>query len=594
MTDGDVSETNQQRPSLPEQTWDAAIERLYDVALDPTRYEALLDLWEDAMGPLRSEADFAAPHLMDNQVITSHFQRASRFLDLVESSGAHDELDQILRPFNRVPAFLVDGTLRVRAANTAARGTFGIVEQASLSQLNVMDAEASVLCNAVAGLLSGKGEPTAILRIPAQEERKFLILRLQRCQTSEGTPMVLAAANELFFPEDGKEILRDAFGLTRAEADVLCGLVECGSLAEIGARRGRSVDTIRSQIKAIMSKTETQSQVDLVRLALSVVDMASPALSASGSSQPPSGGGASLEPQEFKTLARPDGRRLDYLILGASQGPAVLYLPLTYGLTRWPASAEAEARKRGWRIIVPIRAGYGFSDPLPRSENYDLAMLGDVVAILDAEGVRRCPLLTLAAESYYAVQFARHFPDRFTALVCTAGALPLRDREAYERMDKWHRFILAGAKYTPHLLPFMVKSGFFLARRIGKHGFLNAVYGASEADVATFEIPEVFEALAVGSQVSLSKEHSAHEAFSRILTGGMFGDWRADLEALRGQIPITFLNGLQDPMVPPETLDEFQRDYDWIDFRIYEDAGQLLFFRHWMDGIEALAPFVWE
>ncbi|WP_270731577.1 alpha/beta fold hydrolase [Shimia sp. Alg240-R146] len=579
---------------MPEQTWDAAIERLYDVALDPTRYEALLDLWEDAMGPLRSDADFASPHLMDDHVITSHFQRASRFLDHVENSDVHDELDQILKPFNRVPAFLVDETMRVKAANAAARAAFGIAEGAPMRQLTEMDAEASVLRNAVTGLLSGKGESTAILRIPAQEERKFLILRLQRCQTAEGTPMVLAAANELFFPADGKEVLRDAFDLTRAEAEVLCGLVECGSLAEIGARRGRSVDTIRSQIKTIMSKTETRSQVDLVRLALSVVDMASPALAASDTSQPPSGGGASLEPRKFQTLTRPDGRRLDYLVLGASQGPAVLYLPLTYGLTRWPASAEAEARKRGWRIIVPIRAGYGFSDPLPRSQNYDQVMLEDVVAILDAEGVKRCPLLTLAAESYYAVQFARHFPDRFTALVCTAGALPLRDREAYERMDKWHRFIMAGAKYTPHLLPFMVKSGFFLARRIGKHGFLNAVYGASEADVATFEIPEVFEALAVGSEVSLSKEHSAHEAFSRILTGGMFGDWRDDLESLRNQIPITFMNGLQDPMVPQETLEEFQRDYDWIEFRVYEDAGQLLFFRYWMDSIEALAPFVGE
>ena len=35
----------------------AAIDRLYDVALDPARYEALLDHWESAIGPLRAHVD---------------------------------------------------------------------------------------------------------------------------------------------------------------------------------------------------------------------------------------------------------------------------------------------------------------------------------------------------------------------------------------------------------------------------------------------------------------------------------------------------------------------------------------------------------
>ena len=36
-----------------------------------------------------------------------------------------------------------------------------------------------------------------------------------------------------------------------------------------------------------------------------------------------------------------------------------------FGLVRWSAPAEAQARARGLRVIVPIRAGYGHSDPLP-------------------------------------------------------------------------------------------------------------------------------------------------------------------------------------------------------------------------------------
>ena len=76
----------------------------------------------------------------------------------------------------------------------------------------------------------------------------------------------------------------------------------------------------------------------------------------------------------------------------------------------------------------------------------------------------------------------------------------------------------------------------------GKRGFIQAVYGNSAADIATFEDPEVFEAIVRGSEVALSATHSAHEAFSRQLVGGQLGDWSGDLLALRGALPVILMN----------------------------------------------------
>ncbi len=50
-----------------------AIDRLYDVALDPESYETLLDVWESAVSPLRAQVDFVAPHLLDDPMIAGHF-----------------------------------------------------------------------------------------------------------------------------------------------------------------------------------------------------------------------------------------------------------------------------------------------------------------------------------------------------------------------------------------------------------------------------------------------------------------------------------------------------------------------------------------
>lgn len=571
---------------------EAAIDRLYDVALDPARYEALLDHWESALRPLRAEANFEAPRLLDDPLIAGHFERASTFLDRVDTTGETNELEGILAPFDRVAAFILDREHAIRATNGAAKTLLGLSDTSRLADLPVNTEDIEAVRRTVRSVLSDSPENTAILRVRSRAMGRFTVLRLQLCSTADGKKLVLAASNEVGWPDGFRDILRQAFGLTAAEADVVRALVECGSLADIAEQRCRSVDTIRAQVKSILSKTETHSQVELVRLALSMMDMMTLTLDAAPGPRVVSRGTGALKEREFKSLLSADGRRLDYLVLGDPRGAPVLFLPLDYGLVRWPAPAEAEAERRGIRVIVPVRAGYGLSDPVGKKVDYDTALLADTRQILDTENVTRCPIISMGGDSYYGFQLALEQPDRITALLGCAGVLPLTRREQFERMEKWHRFILAGAKYTPHLLPFMVKAGFLLARKIGKRGFIHAVYGQCPADVETFENTSVFEAMVTGSEVALSEDHSAHAAFSAQVLGRQKTDWSDDLIPLQDTLPVIFMNGLQDPQVPVETLKEFQRDFDWIEYREYEDAGQLVFFRYWRDALDILTPYL--
>ena len=577
---------------MSDQDRNEAIDRLYDVALDPERYETLLDVWESAVSPLRADADFSTPRLLDDPMIAGHFERAGTFLDRVEMNNPSDELESILAPFGKVSAFVLDDQLSVKVANAAATDRLSLTKGANLGDLAVNAEDIGGIKKTVFSLLAGTLKDTAILRVRSTEKGHFVVLRLQLCQSASGKPFVLAASSEVGWPEGFNDILRRAFDLTSTEADVVQSLVECCSVKEIAAQRGRSIDTVRVQIKSILSKTETRSQVELIRLALSVMDMANLTLDANMEPRLISKGYETLKPLSFQSLTTEDERRLDYLVLGDPAGQPVLFLPLDYGLIRWPASAEAEAANRGWRIIVPVRAGYGRSDPLKKNAPIDEAVLTDTLQILAAENVTRCPIVSLGSDSYYGFQLARLYPEMFTALIACGGVLPMTRKEQFERMEKWHRFILAGAKYTPHLLPFMVKAGFLLARKIGKRGFLHAVYGNSPADVATFEDPEVFEALVTGSEVALSETHSAHDSFSKMLLGAQNGDWSADVDAVKGQLPVIFLNGADDPQVPAKTLEDFKTDHDWIDFRFYDDCGQLLFFRKWGEVLAILEKFL--
>jgi len=56
------------------------------------------------------------------------------------------------------------------------------------------------------------------------------------------------------------------FGLTAAEARLAVTLMEGRSLSEASEVRGLSRETVKSQLSAIFSKTDTKRQGELIRL----------------------------------------------------------------------------------------------------------------------------------------------------------------------------------------------------------------------------------------------------------------------------------------------------------------------------------------
>ncbi len=571
---------------------DDLIDRLYEVAVDPTRYEALLDRWEEMIAPRRATANENKIPVLQMETFVGHFRRADTVLNdvLGGTSGEATDAAYLLGQIDRAAGFAVDRSLNVTHVNAAASLSLGVTRGAPVCSLALGPGEAEVLSRQIHRLLIGNtGEPTLVRVRSDRADRMILMhLRLVRPETEPG--FVIALASELGWPAGFTDMLRGAFDLSPAEGEVIRALAEGAPLADIATARGRSIATIRAQIKSIMSKTETRSQAELVRLTLSTMEMAQFTDDSATTLPMSSEGFGTLAPRPFRTFILPDGRRLDYLVLGDPDGKPCLFLPLDYGLVRWPAPAEDEATRRGMKIVVPVRPGYGRSTPLAKGTAYIPQVTDDLVALMDHLDMGRVPIVSLGGDSYYAFALHAAYPERVAALICAAGVLPFNRPEQYERMDKWHRFILAGARYTPHLLPFMVKAGFALAHRLGKRGFIHAVYGKSGADVATFEIPEVFEAMVCGSEVCLSDKHSAHDAFAREIIAHETSDWTVELAALRvaqqaGQVAVHFFNGMQDPQVPPGTIEEFRSDYPWVEFNLFPDAGQLLFFLKWREVI---------
>ena len=132
---------------------DEVIGNLYEVAVDPTRYEILLDHWEEMMRPQRAAANDTAQPLL--RQFDSHFQRADQVLDRIINQATTTEAEAMLAQIERTAAFVVDRSLTVTAVNTAAAGVLGVTRGARVTDLALGLGEADLLARHIDRMMQG-------------------------------------------------------------------------------------------------------------------------------------------------------------------------------------------------------------------------------------------------------------------------------------------------------------------------------------------------------------------------------------------------------------------------------------------------------
>ncbi|MBK8212560.1 MAG: helix-turn-helix domain-containing protein [Myxococcales bacterium] len=113
------------------------------------------------------------------------------------------------------------------------------------------------------------------VRTVADGDGKCVVVRLAdpalRLVVARPAPLPSMVALEILGPTALPAArLRALFGLSEAEAQLVGALVDGLTLKEIATRRGVAVTTVRSQLRSVFLKTETERQADLVALVLRV------------------------------------------------------------------------------------------------------------------------------------------------------------------------------------------------------------------------------------------------------------------------------------------------------------------------------------
>jgi DNA-binding CsgD family transcriptional regulator len=161
--------------------------------------------------------------------------------------------------------------IRVWHANAAARHWFSSQPHLRLRDgaLLAGSAIAQALAEAIAhARLLGPGHPYQMnLSSPSEATTATLqILEFGASSDLPVTDVLMLTLHPSASVEHGLHRLCREFQLTRKEAETALGLYSMGSVDELARCNGKSVHTVRTQLKAAMQKTGTHSQAGLVAL----------------------------------------------------------------------------------------------------------------------------------------------------------------------------------------------------------------------------------------------------------------------------------------------------------------------------------------
>ena len=573
----------------------------YDAALDPDRLPDLIGPWEKVIQPAWRMSPQTRRDALERSGFMRHLIHIEKIVGLGANTPKRSPEEEAIQRYRRAGAFTLDRKLIVSAANEGADRSLGLKRCDPLANLQVREEDVRYLSHVAMKMLHAPADSgddqSRIVRARRLSDDRLILLFVHRVDPSNGTPFVLIATTAVHWPPDASKVLREAYGLTPAEAEIMMSLTRFHSLQDIAESRGRSLETVRAQIKSIVAKTEARGQTDLMRIAMATMDLApdlgdrDPSTLTSDFAKV-SRGGLELSPLPYQTLDRPDGRKFDYLEFGDPKGRPVIYFSSTFGLCRWPASAEFAAYQTGLRIITPIRSGFGGSTPLRPDQDRVGSFAQDVLALMDHLDVGSAPLLVADEDMVYAARLFRLAPDRVRSVVGIAAFLPMTRTAQYERMGHWHRFVLGTARYTPRLLPFVVQLTFAMARHMGKAEFIRRVFSGSEADIAMTRNWRAFEAVDSGSDIVLNEGFDAAKAYAQEISIVHSSDWRSEFKAMADAIPVLNIVGTEDQGILPETYQEFLQDYPKVDMILVEGAGSFLFFEKWDKVLDLLAKQV--
>lgn len=553
------------------------VDCIYSSALQPDSLIQLIEHWDNRIRRAGYTAD--ALSLFSNFLLEKHLIRAGDLVDRLTAAPRSARSDAAVSGI-RAAALVVSASGEIVAANAAAESVFSLRAGQDIAVLPLDPAGLQQFRDSIGRIIGGRDDRQDLLRMTGRLSHRRMFLLVRPFEDEHGDRLALIVTTEQAWSDKATDILQHSFGLTQAEIGVLRALLAGATVAEIAAETARADATVRSQIHSLLSKTGTRSQAELLRITTTLLDA-----SAVEPAPLPAAPRREPDPNVFETLRLPDGRRLDFMRLGDPQGAGFLWLPGTLSQCRLPPPAERALKTLGIAMIVPVKAGYGYSSPLPRNADPIASAIADVSHLRRHLALGQGPLVAHGNDFLLATELARQKSDAVTRIIGVSAAFPIESPEKFAMLDKWARFFLANGRYAPKTLAFLAKATHAVVRTMGFESFVEMTT-RGRADGEAFRDPDVRAAVLAGSEIVFGQKARAYDAFAAEVVA-VHRDWRPEFGNLG--LPVTLFHGEKDHNSPYELAAEFCRRHQHWQLMGFPDAGHFACHVHWRPLVQLIA-----
>ncbi len=368
--------------------------------------------------------------------------------------------------------------------------------------------------------------------------------------------------------------IQTGFGLSKAETEIALQIMQGEPPAKIAEKRGVSLHTIRSQIRSLLAKTDSQGLSDLVRLLCSyAVKHAS--LDANISFRNLTR--ENMNPAVGQFFKLDDGRTMHYRDMGDPNGAPVLFFHSIICGTELTEHAIDTCTRAGIRIIAPSLPGYWKSSPNPGVRREDLlkANAADCVALLRSLNIDQVVTMGHIVGAASAQAFAAYHPNLVKGVVMVGHAGHF-DPAFFKEMGSVHRAMGKTIMYAPKALAFIVRAVIALIDADDEEKLIKTTHNPSEFDKLSLKRPDIKDVVIRGIREGVMQGGDAFTQYSEV----SMMDWLH--HARRIKCPVTIFFGERDELITEKYFTPYLTQRPDAKLVRLPDAGKYMLSSHWL------------
>lgn len=551
------------------------LDKAYETPFRPDSFDELMKAAHDFYF---SESDDFSSHALavrdyeNNPSISSHLARIERLL-------GERELENRSHPSNlnrpALIALLINPETGLVEGNTLAQEFFGHSFPIPLNKLNLDTSSRRQLLGMARQAVAADTFNNDICLIKRKGDTAANIAKCGRWINSEfingaqirGLAVSIAHFN---WTPEALQFCQAMFNLSTSETEVLAALLNGHSQTDIAETRRRSVETIKSQSKAILRKSGCSKTTDLLVLATTYGLLADP-----GKQQ------TAITHKELAPFARPDrifkradGRKISYGTYGDPAGRPVLFI---HGLVQgpfFPADMVENFKRDKIRVIAPSRPGFGQTDAPHIWRDFNQTVVEDMVQLLPELTSQPVTVVAHQGGTSHACRIAFALGRQTRNLVMVSAGIPIDEKKHIPHMGVQTRVAALGVKYTPRILETVIHIGIVNWLRKGIKAYNQHLFSNSPTDLAYLEDPRIYAICETGIL------HMVEQGAKALIHDGKaaMDDWEIDF--LKLKCPITWLHGTKDPIIRYDFVQEFAEKHGGAPIELVEGGGNTMHLSH--------------